>query len=52
MQIGKVCQINETYNDLQTCSNDSVLMSLHLALVSQLLKVSKTCSMVLRMMYY
>ena len=52
MQIGEVCQIDETYNDLRTCSNDSVLMSLHLAFVSQLLRVCKICSIVLRMMYY
>ena len=39
MQIGKVCQIDGIYNDRKTCSNDSVLKSLHLTLVSQLLKV-------------
>ena len=39
IQIGKVCQIVGIHDDQKTCSIDSVLMSLHLTLVSQLLKV-------------
>ena len=40
MQIGKVCQIDGVYKNLVTCSNNSILTSLHLALISQMLKVS------------
>ena len=39
MQIGKFCQINGINEDSKTCSDDSILTSLHLALISQLLKV-------------
>ena len=42
MQIGKVCQSDGIYENRVTCSNDSILTSSHLTLISQMLKVRCT----------